>query len=63
MNKRLQDRCGVHHAQKQRAIDEYMIERRSVEIRRNAEHRGAPGSELNELFQAPTLAELTGEAK
>jgi len=52
----LHNRCGVHHAQKQRAIDENMIERRSVEIRRNAEHRRTTGAKLNKFFHTPSIS-------
>jgi hypothetical protein len=56
MNVSLQNRCRVHHAQKQRAIDENVIERRSVEIRRDAERRPTAGAELNEFFHAPSTS-------
>jgi len=52
----LHNRCDVHHAQKQRAIDENVIKRRSVEIRRSAEHRRTTGAELNKFFHAPSTS-------
>lgn len=55
MSERLQKRCGVHGTHEKRGIHEHMIERRSVEMRRNAERGRTTGAELNKFFHMPNI--------
>lgn len=55
MSKSLHQRRGVHGTHEKRGIHEQMIERRSVEIRRNAERRPTTSAELNKFFHAASI--------
>jgi hypothetical protein len=55
MSVSLQNRRGVHGTHKKRGIHEHMIERRAVQVRRNAERGRTPGAELNKLFHMLSL--------
>ena len=55
MSERLHQSRGVHGTHEKRGIHEHMIERRFVEIRRNAKRRPTASAELNKFFHAASI--------